>query len=333
MIFLFLFSLVAFAQEPTWVSPDFSVVEAPAGWRPAASPASLHLVTEDRAQCEARLREALCVNDETMETLARKWNRVKCDPDSASYLPVAMEIYDEMPERVRPLYCSLEKVFLSDNLWSIAFASAIKKGDRMIGAFVGARKSSFTGDVTASALLTWKEQLIYGGSQDFLHNDPASVQLNYGMRLEHMKSDGLFYAMMHELGHLVDFQNNANRKWEPISWTTFSAARRDSEYQGQRKVCYYNCGSRLRLEQAYPLYLSMRESAFITAYSGVNAYEDFAEFWTWNILRQFKQSDYRIEVPGQPVIDMNPVFENPKVQNKMKFIRAIWDSPDTKFGF
>jgi hypothetical protein len=333
VIFAVFFALGALAHsaEPHWLSHDFAVVEAPANWQPAEK--FFHLVSDERAQCEAHLREALCVNNETMETLASKWSKVPCDADSADYLPVAMEIYDEMPARIRPLFCSLEKLFLSDNLWSIAFASAIKKGDKMIGALVGARKSTFTGDVKASALLTWKEQMIYGGSKDFLHNDPNSVQLSYGMKLDAMKSDGLFYAMMHEMGHLVDFQNNANKKWEPISWTTFSAARRDSEYKGQRKVCYYNCGTRLDLSEAYPMYLSMRESAFITAYSGVNAYEDFAEFWTWNILREFKQSDYRIELPGQPVIDMNPVFENPKVQKKMKFIREVWDSPDTKIGF
>lgn len=333
MILSLLFVISAFAHgaEPRWLAHDFAVVEAPADWAPKGK--NFHFVTDERAACEAHLRQALCVNNETLESLARNWNKVPCDANSADYLPVAMEIYDEMPALTRPLFCSLEKLFLSDNLWSIAFASAIRKGDRMIGALVGARKSTFTGDVKASALLTWKEQLIYGGSEEFLHNDPASVQLNYGMRLEHMKSDGLFYAMMHEMGHLVDFQNNANKEWEPLSWVTFSAARRDSEYKGQRKVCYYQCGARMDLAEAYPLYLSMRESAFITAYSGVNAYEDFAEFWTWNILRQFKQSDYRIEVPGQPVIDMNPVFENPKVQRKMQLIREVWDSPDTKIGF
>lgn len=331
MILSILFALAAFASPPQWLAPDFSVVEAPAGWEPAKN--FLHLVADERAECEAHLRQALCVNNETMETLISKWNRVPCDPDSAAYLPVAMEIYDEMPARTRPLYCSLEKMFLSDNLWSIAFASAIKKGDRMVGALVGARKSSFTGEVKASALLTWKEQMIYGGSKDFLHNDPASVQLRYEMKLDFMKSDGLFYAMMHEMGHLVDFQNDANRKWQPLSWADFSSPRRDSRFEGQHKICYYNCDSHFDLSEAYPMYLSMRESAFITGYAGVNAYEDFAEFWTWKILREFKQPDYRIEVPGQPVIDMNPVFDNPKVRSKMDFIRALWDSPDTKIGF
>jgi hypothetical protein len=112
VIFAVFFALGALAHsaEPHWLSHDFAVVEAPANWQPAGK--FFHLVSDERAQCEAHLREALCVNNETMETLASKWSKVPCDADSADYLPVAMEIYDEMPARIRPLFCSLEKLFL-----------------------------------------------------------------------------------------------------------------------------------------------------------------------------------------------------------------------------
>lgn len=332
---------LALAAEPEWLAPDFAVMEAPAGWQPRAfapkwgfaaiSPAR---PSQERGQCEARLREALCVTTGNSRLLTHYWQSAQCELDSDRYLPTAMEIYDEMPARLRPLYCSLERIFLSDDIRSVAFASAIRQGDEVVGALIGARKSSFDSGLKASDMITWKEQITFGGSKDFLSRDPKLVQLHYDIRLDHMKSDGLFYAVMHELGHVVDFQNNVNRRWEPLSWVSASGAKKSAEFLHQPGVCFYECGSPLSPEKAFSMYDSMRESAFITLYSGVSSMEDFAEYWVWSILLEQKEVSYRIEVPGHPTIDMNPIFtENAKVRAKMDFVRELWGDPETKIGF
>jgi hypothetical protein len=287
--------------------------------------------------CEAQLKAALCVTSAPKHEIAYAWDKVACAPDSDRYLPAALELYRELPAPMRPLYCSLKRIFLSDALESVAFATVTMKAGEINGAYIAIRRASFSESLTASGLLTWKEQLNFGGSKTYLAHDPGLVELSYGFHLDNPRMDALLYVTLHELGHVVDFQNKLSEpggRWFSSSWATAQMPLPEAHFDGQEKICYYRCQKTIVPADAPALYASLKESAFITTYSGLSPREDFAEFWAWYLLREYKSADYRIRIPGQGEIEMNSVFtENPRVKQKMDLIREILSSPETKIGF
>ena len=109
------------------------------------------------------------------------WDTLSCDPRSDQYLPQLMAVYDEMPERMRPSLCTLERVFVSDDITSVAFAAPVQNSeDEMpIAGIVGQRKGTLVNQPDTHELFSWKEQLPFGGSTEFLHNDPSLLQVFY----------------------------------------------------------------------------------------------------------------------------------------------------------
>lgn len=299
--------------------------------------ASSALAAPTPEECEASLRAALCVTSATKVDIAFAWQKVSCETDSDRYLPAAMELYREIPAPIQPLYCSLKRIFLSDSFSSVAFASVTMKEGQINGAFVGIRKASFAEPLTASSLLSWKEQLNFGGSKEYLSRDPRLVELRYGFQLENPRMDALLYVLLHELGHVVDFRNSLTRaggRWFNLSWATEKMPLPQAYFEGQEKICYYYCKETFPSAAAAGIYASLKRSAFITTYSGLSVREDFAEFWAWYLLREYKGADYRIFLPGEGEIEMNSVFtQNPKVRAKMELMREIFRSPETKLAF
>jgi hypothetical protein len=289
------------------------------------------------APCEAELKAALCVTSAPKAEIAYAWEKVSCQPDSERFLPAALELYREIPAPVRPLYCSLKRIFLSDALESVAFATVTMKDGVINGAYVAIRKESFSEALTASELLTWKERLTFGGSKTYLADSPDLVRLSYGFRLENPRMDALLYVILHELGHVVDFRHKISEpggRWHSLSWASSLMPLPEAHFLGQENICYYRCQKIIPATDAFALYASLKRSAFITSYSGLSPREDFAEFWAWYLLREYKSADYRIQIPGHGELDMNSVFtQNARVRAKMEFMREILQSPEITLNY
>lgn len=290
----------------------------------------------DPIACQDQLKRAVCETFASTFEITHSYASVQCSPDSAKYVPFLMQIFDEMPEKMRISLCSLDRVFVSDNITSVAFASSVTNElGQVTGGYIGMRKGTFVSQPSASQILSWKEQLAYGGSKTFLANDSALVQLHYGFKMSTLKADGIFYVLMHEMGHLIDFNNHINSAsgfataWTKLSWQNDSLPLADSTFYRRDDICFYECRKPpLDPSEASKIYSSMKESAFITSYSSQNSWEDFAENWAWRILENEKSPDYQIEIPGSGIIDMNDVFRtNAKVQAKMRFIDQLWNDP------
>lgn len=329
---------VATSQQ---LAHDFYVVGVPHSFRsrfdlsPAANSEVEGPSPVSRAACELSLKAALCETTAATNQITRNPLSVKCSSDSAKYLPALMEIYDETPEKMRLSLCTIEKVFISDNITSTAFASSLTNPfGEIVGAFVGFKKQSFVQQPSSHDLVTWKEQLAFGGSTDFLANDPKLIQIDYALKLSTLKKDGLFYVLMHELGHLVDFNNQVNSRfsptiWSKMSWKTSNRALESEGFKFQNDFCFYECSSYLKPEQATEIYSSLQTSAFMTTYAGMSNYEDFAEFWVWHLILSEKSPQFTITIPGQATYDMMPVFtENSKIRAKLDFVEALWASPN-----
>ena len=317
---------------PKQLSDDFFVTVAKVGKSlPGAGVIKLQSV-DTETSCEDALKIAVCETDATTEQITSNYSSIQCAADSSKYVPALMNIYSEMPEKMRLSLCTLDRVFISDGIQSTAFASSVTDSmGRTTGGYVGMRKGTFLSQPKSSQIVTWKEQLAFGGSTQFLANDPKLVQLDYDLKMSTLKSDGLFYVLMHELGHLIDFNNNINNRmgmqtaWSRLSWSN-GAPSPDATFAMQEDFCYYNCTTYLNARDAKEIYTSLSKSAFVTTYAAFSPYEDFAENWAWHMMEMSKSPNYTITIPGEGTIDMNQSFKsNAKVQKKQAFVDQLWN--------
>jgi hypothetical protein len=292
---------------------------------------------DSREACEVSLKQAVCETTAGTPVITRNPLAVQCSPDSSKYVPALMEIFDETPEKMRLSLCSLEKIFISDAITSTAFASALTNGfGEIVGGYVGFKKGTFVEQPSTHDLVSWKEQLAFGGSTVFLANDPSLVQISYDLKMTTLKKDGLFYVLMHELGHLIDFNNQVNSRfaptgWSRLSWKTADTPLDSARFAHQEDFCFYDCSSYLKREQGLEIYTSLRDSAFMTSYAGQNNYEDFAEFWAWHLMLGSKDPKFEITIPGETTIDLMPAFAaNPKLKAKLDFVDQLWNSASLK---
>lgn len=314
---------------------DFYIIEE--GFEPLAEPyadlgAGKTSVT-DRATCQEHMARIVCETRSDINQIIFNRSSVRCRAHSADYTQVLMQLYDETPEMMRRSLCTLERIYLSDNIYSVAFASAITdRSGRYRGGFIGFRKQSFLEQPSAAELVSWKEQMIYGGSSRFLSNDLDLVQISYDAKMQKLPNDGLFYVLMHELAHLIDLQNriSESRQWMGLSWRSLTVPRSSRGFERQMEICFYNCARHINPRHMWNIYSSLQKSGFVSVYAGTRPLEDFAETWAWYLLRKYKSPDYRITVPGKGEIDMNAAFDNPFIAEKMGFIEALWNSPALK---
>ncbi len=327
------------ANETHFLADDFFVTVVARGNELKATKAVGVKPIATRSECEAALTNAVCETTAATSQISNNYASVKCSSGGAQYVPALMAIYDETPEFMRPSLCSLDRIFISDGIASTAFASSVTDSmGRRIGGYVGMRRGTFLQQPSAHALVSWKEQLAFGGSTDFLANDPKLVQLSYNLKLTNLKQDGLFYVLMHELGHLIDFNNAVNStsgavtEWSRLSWDGGTdVPLHQASFFKRDDFCFYNCQNYLNVSDAKEIYTSLQKSAFITTYSSMNPWEDFAEFWAWHLMIEFKNPDFEITVPGEVTLKMNEGFAaNPQIKNKLEFIGQLWNSTDLK---
>jgi hypothetical protein len=320
---------------PKQLSDDFFVTVAKIGNSlPGAAVLKLEPI-EDKASCEKALTRAVCETSATTQQITYGYSSIKCSPKSAQYVPALMEIYEEMPEKMRLSLCSLDRVFISDGITSTAFASSVTDMfGNTTGGYIGMRKGTFLSQPTSSQIVSWKEQLAFGGSTDFLANDPKLIQIDYGLKMSVLKSDGLFYVLMHELGHLIDFNNGVNSRsgratdWSRLSWSDSRTPLAAATFLKRDDFCFYDCASYLDPRDAKAIYTSLSESAFVTTYAAQTPYEDFAENWAWHMMELAKSPDYTITVPGEGTVDMNRAFKsNAKIREKIEFVDRLWNDP------
>lgn len=293
------------------------------------------------ATCADKISKAICVSDATDDEIFEDLYGIKslsCDSNGKDFLKDLLQINYQLPKELQPYFCSLSKIYISDSIPSVAFATGIvNDSNDFIGTAMGIKKSALLNSPKLDTLVTWKEQLNFGGSSKFLSIDKKLPQLHYGWDLT-----GFQYVLTHEMGHIVDFTNKINPicyfsnkqegcdssqySWYKFSWSSDMKLLPESKFLHQENLCYYDCNVSYNAKIAEEVFTSMRESSFITPYSGMNVFEDFAEFLTWYFLLKDKTPDYKIFIPENTTISMKPIFSNLKIREKLNFIGKHLDS-------
>jgi hypothetical protein len=294
----FVFAIYGLSSS-TWANPR--------SWSPATD-------------CRANIRAVTCrvapqsKNQENDPRILRP-----CLGDEASFITELQKVHDELPPKLRKMFCHLRKIYIEEEFYATAYASRFietyrdeksLERVRLKGNILGlSRQKVFESKHTLSEWLNRKEQTLFGMKME----DPLSPeipQLDYqyiGVKANPLLID----VVIHEFGHLLDSahrfvkyetpfddkclddDNNSPEckprltgLWASIGWSPDGTIRPEDRYFGDYAPCYYDCPAekQLHVSQAVPLYRAfIAKSSFVSVYASVDAAEDFAETFLFYI--------------------------------------------------
>lgn len=322
----------AHAETRTWLAPDFFVDTVDAG-EPWASRTPLR-----SKDCRAQIGAALCVVSARFERSGSTLSR-GCDADSAKYQAFFEAVYDRLPAPLQQMFCSVDALYVEPGLESIAYA-----GMRGSGTVVGFRKSVIDEGLDLSTVLSWKEQLPFGGKREDYALADDLPQLSAKSNDTPLK-DLAYYVLVHEFGHLFDFANNLNTQcfpgmacraapgsWTAISWATTLRPKAAADFPERRSICYYQCGNQVLPKSAIEsVYSGLHATDFVTLYASTNVYDDFAESLAFYYLEKEGDFTFELDTRQGSTYDMLAKVKAPVFAAKRAYIEAFLQSNSIRY--
>ncbi len=353
-IFLFLAGLAIAGCSNSNSDTRMVLVSAPDFFRYEATAA---FATKDQwvrpTDCRKNIEEAICLVDAPKkgeDQLSRK-----CLGGESKYIPKIQEIYDGMDSMNQNMFCSLRRIFIEKEFYATAYASSVylpkddgsyEKGP---GAFIGIRKSVLDKSFEFTDWLSWKEQL------NFTANAPElTVKLPYPTFSSPKAINSLQYVLTHEFGHLFDFSNNVNQEmlkdpecmkrvkteedyykecepyfektsWGSFSWVHSGQVKPESDFELRDQVCFYGCSTYMDYKKdSETLYKGLQTSGFVSLYSLMSPYEDFAEAFAVKWMLEVDKSNLIIHASDKFEFDYAQVFAAKKFENKRKYLDTFY---------
>jgi hypothetical protein len=308
----------ASASTRQWLAHDF-FVESGA----VAELSGLLRDTQGRrvTDCRANIRAVTCVSRGNFDVTGDVEMTRACAPGAEPYVAFFEGVYDRLAPALQKMFCSVKVIHVEPHLESIAYA-----GMTFRGAEVGFRKSIIDEGLDLSKLISWKEQLPFGGERD---NYAVAKNLpQVDIRSEHSGVQDLaFYVLSHEFGHLFDFANDINNwgstGWTSLSWETSNAPKADTDFPHRDGICYYTCTERPLSPSVIPaLYAGFDKSRFVTLYAATNIYDDWAESLAFYMLEQ-EGMTYRLTTGQGEEYDLLAKLQAPQFADKLAWIERF----------
>lgn len=269
--------------------------------------------------CKARIRGLLCLVSKPAER-----NQVRtCEPGGETYATSLETIYELLPAKMQKMFCHLQVIFVeAGDSEALAYAGLGDPNGGTVNAIMGIRADLLTKDLSLSEVLSWKEQKAFGIQMPSYSRDPraASIQTHI---------DGpytaLQYVVLHEFGHIFDFTNAVNKfvckagetckedewseeaarklvpaagTWSALSWQNIMEPVGRDNFPLHKDLCFYGCNGRgLTIDKMVEFYSQLNLTQFVTTYSAVSAWEDFAEATSFHFLSQNQSFQYRLTDP------------------------------------
>lgn len=313
--------------------------------------------------CEARLRAITCHSEK-----AALGYDPHCSLEAVSeeFFTRLLAAANELPPLAKKVFCNLNRLQIQPHIFSIGYASQIRDEKRVtIGNMIGIRTDVLSGKGEFD-LWSWKEQLNFGLSQA---DDPEYKLSPLGPRIiEDFPGSqySLFLGVMvHEIGHLLDFMNEANKvdyAWPPdmspdnpnpalvkathregsfgrFSWPDYSFMSDGSNwppvelkkaYPRLTQLCYYNCAETGTIDPSliHETYGELQKTSFVTSYSSSSEMEDFAESFTYVSLRD-RHAEYKIVAADGTVLHSSTeTLQSARYKEKLQWVQDFITKPD-----
>ncbi|MFS4458731.1 hypothetical protein [Bdellovibrio sp. HCB2-146] len=268
--------------------------------------------------CKARIRQLLCVVKEPAEFGKPR----TCELGSDAYAPALETIYDLIPPKMQKMFCHLQVIFVEAGESEALAYAGIGNQNGSATALMGIRADLLTQDRSLSEVLSWKEQKAFGIQMPSYSHDPRAAKIQTQVEGSYT---ALHYVVLHEFGHIFDFANAANdfecktgetcvrddqtpeglRKivpvpgtWSALSWQNIIEPVTRDNFPLHKELCFYGCNGRgLSIEKMPEFYNQLNSTQFVTTYSAVSSWEDFAESTAFHFLSQSQSFQYRLTDP------------------------------------
>ena len=274
------------------------------------------------------------------------------------------ELFDYLPEIQKKVFCNVDRIQIHEELRAVAYASVIlDRNRRPVGNVIGIKVQALSSSEDFD-IFTWKEQLSFGLSKK---DDPYFTTSPYGpqvkINMAKVQRPELFYVLVHEINHLIDFMNNVtsfdcrnsikqsgyNCQFTQDSFALFSfplsfEVKKGGEFifnlEGRypllSQFCFYDCQKFINPASVKTFYKSLVDSNFVSTYSVTHMSEDFAEFATVHLLNTLNLK-YELKIydeKNEILYDQNKSFFNPlnqKMRIKRQWVQNFFNQNSIKY--
>lgn len=320
------------------ISPDFFVQLADIQSQNKPTDAS----STPLLQCRQQITKSVCLID-AKDSKARK-NRA-CQPGVEPYVKEFEAVFDALPALLSRMFCSVDTIWIDPTLKATGNATLVYGADgAVVGAHISVRKSILDEKPTFSRWATWKEQLPFGGNKVAYE---SIAGLPFVKATHNSNVYGLlFYVMIHEFGHLLDFMNDVNKYNDDgfdksfesnpqsfgfLSWRTTTIAKSNEDFPGRRQLAYYNVETPITRDQIIPLFTHFFETSFITLYASTNPWDDFAESLAMLLYSQVLNGSFVMDTAQGKSFDLTAKLQLPQFSQKRQYVENFLKRTDLKY--
>ncbi len=303
--------------------------------------------------CRSNIEKVVClvdpVKDEKNLGDNQQLMKRKCLEGSRNYASYFEKVYDNYPVVLQKVFCSLDRIFIEKEFFGTAFAGVIKneKGE-IVGAKMGIRQSVLHENLELTQWASWKEQLSFGGVKN---NYTVQKDLPHVETMATQKVNSfLYFVIAHEFGHILDFTNNLNEvvgddrkdqidlpmkegSFGHLSFETTAKPWPAYNFSSREKLCFYLCKEEhIKKEETAQLYEELYfNTPFLSTYSAIQPWDDFADSLAYFLLHRYLQTPYLLKTGQGEEYDIMEKLQSEKFRSKYQFIDEFLERRDIRY--
>lgn len=285
--------------------------------------------------CRERISQIVCLVDPLDESnsFTTAYNR-PCLDGGEKFSKIFEKHFDQSHSVIKKMYCSLEKIWIENELSTTAYASPIfDQSDNLVGAGIGIKKEFLLEAPGLSSWLSQKDNSSYGNTSAVTINTKKNTH------------SAIHFALNHEFGHIFDYANKINRydgpcnavvfpqdcrpasgSWTHLSWKNAKESNETNNHPLFKRLCFYQCGGEyLANDSAVIIYEELMKTNFASTYSTLNAKEDWAEAFALYLETSGKDLEISATTPLK-TFDLSKHFNSHRLKEKRLFIEKFLDS-------
>lgn len=269
---------------------------------------------ENLTKCRAQIKKAICVvNPVDQENPFVSAYQRPCLEAPAKYTKLFQSHFDRSIPAIQCMYCSLEKIWIENELATTGYATPITDmQDNLVAAGVGFSRKFLDANLSLADWLSQKEEMSFGKVKNLIRYHVAAKK----------KLSATDYAINHEFGHLFDYANKISNS----NSAPFLDDENRSEFLQKFSLCFYQCGGEfIDKNQAGPLFHELLNSNFQSTYATQSAKEDWAEVFALFVAIKYFGLTLQVQV-GNEKFDLIKHFNSEKLQIKKQFVESFMSS-------
>ena len=298
------------------------------------------------SDCRAHIAQVICVVES--KNKGKIWldsDDRPCLDGAQKYTDMLQQLYDDFPEILQRMFCSLQRINIEKSSLPTAFARTLWIKDqetgelRTNGSILHLSQKPLDLNLNLAKWASWKEQLSFGGSQDSFN---LSVDLPRAETKSPPKiNDFLYFLIAHEFAHFFDAANGVNAQetcdkkqkshcpfkkesWGALSFESNNMVKATADFPKRSKLCFYWCHGKYLPRTAIPaLYDALEKSSFISTYASTNASEEFADSFAYFIMHEHLHSAFSFLLPNAPHYDVMAKLESPVFAIKLHYLKSL----------